>query len=76
MVGSAIASGLAMVWGVGTPASHGGILVAPLSNKLGLWLLALVIGSVVTGVLYAVLKKTPSEEDTAEEEVVELDIDL
>ena len=76
MVGSAIASGLAMVWGVGTPASHGGILVAPLSNKLGLWLLALVIGSVITGVLYAVLKKTPSEEDTAEEEVVELDIDL
>ncbi len=76
MIGSAIASGLAMAWGVGTPASHGGILVAPLSNKLGLWILACVIGSVITGVIYAFIKKMPSEEDTVEEEVVDLDIDL
>jgi len=76
MVGSAIASGLAMVWGVNTPAAHGGVLVAPLSNNLGMWLLACAIGSVITGVLYAVLKKTPSAEDVKEEEIVELDIDL
>jgi len=76
MIGSAVASGLAMVWGVNTPAAHGGVLVAPLSNNLGLWLLACAIGSVITGVLYAVLKKTPSPEDVKEEEIVELDIDL
>ena len=76
MLGSAIASGLAMVWGVNTPAAHGGVLVAPLSNNIGLWLLACAIGSVITGVLYAVLKKKPEEEEVKEEEVVDLDIDL
>lgn len=76
MIGSAIASGLAMTWGVNTPASHGGILVAPLSNNIGMWILAMVIGSVITGVLYAVVKKAPSEETVKEEEVVDLDIDF
>ena len=41
-----------------------------------MWVRACVIGSVITGVLYAVLKKMPSEEDNKEEEIVELDIDL
>ena len=76
MIGSAIASGLAMTWGVNTQAAHGGILVMPLSNNPAMWVLACVIGSVITGVLYAVLKKMPSEEDNKEEEIVELDIDL
>ena len=65
-----------MSWGVNTPASHGGVLVAPLSNNLGMWLLACAIGSVVTGVLYAVLKKAPSEDEVKEEEIVDLDINL
>ncbi len=76
MVGSAVASGLAMAWKIGTPAAHGGIFVAPLSNNLGLWVVALLIGSAITGVLYAVLKKTPSADDVKEEEIVDLDIDL
>ena len=76
MIGSAIGGGLAMAWGINTPAAHGGILVAPLSNNLPMWILACAIGSVITGVLYAVLKKAPSEEDNKEEEIVELDIDL
>ena len=75
MVGSAIASGLAMAWGINTPAAHGGILVAPLSNNLGMWLLALAIGTAITGVSYAILKKKPTEEQK-EEEIVDLDIDL
>lgn len=76
MIGSAVASGLAMAWSVNTPASHGGIFVAALSNNLGLWLLACAIGSVITGVLYAIVKKTPSEQDSAEEEIVDLDIEI
>jgi len=76
MIGSAIASGLAMALHVETQAAHGGVFVAPTSNKIGLWFLCLAIGSVITGVIYAVIKKTPSEEDTKEEEVVDLDIDL
>lgn len=76
MIGSAIASGLAMALHVETQAAHGGVFVAATSNKIGLWFLCLAIGSVITGVIYAVIKKTPSEEDTKEEEVVDLDIDL
>lgn len=76
MIGSAIASGLAMSWSINTPAAHGGIFVAPLSSNLPLWILACAIGSVITGVLYAVLKKMPSEEDNKEEEIVELDLDI
>ena len=76
MIGSAIGGGMAMALGVNTPAAHGGILVAPLSNNLPMWILACAVGSVITGVLYALLKKAPSDEDSKEEEIVDLDIDL
>lgn len=76
MIGSAIASGLAMSWGINTPAAHGGIFVAPLSTNFPMWILACAIGSVITGVLYAVIKKVPTEEDNKEEEIVDLDIDI
>ena len=76
MIGSALAGGLAMASRVETQAAHGGIFVAPTSNKIGLWFLYLLIGSLVTAVIYAVIKKVPTEEDLVEEEVVDLDIDL
>ena len=76
MIGSAIASGLAMSWGINTPAAHGGIFVAPLSTNFPMWILACAIGSVITGVLYALIKKVPTEEDNKEEEIVDLDIDI
>ena len=76
MLGSAVAGGLAMATGVRTNAAHGGVFVAPTSNKIGLWFLYLLVGTVITGVCYALIKKTPSPEDTQEEEVVDLDIDL
>ncbi len=76
MLGSAVAGGLAMASRVTTEAAHGGVFVAPTSNNVALWFLYLIIGSVITGVVYAVIKKTPSEEDTVEEEVVDLDIDI
>ncbi len=75
MIGSAIAGGIAMQFTVGTQASHGGIFVMPTSNKPVVWCIALAVGSVITGVLYAILKRQPEEEDT-EEEIVDLDIDL
>lgn len=73
MVGSAIASGLAMMWGINTPAAHGGIMVMPMSSKPMLWCLCLLIGSVITGVSYAIFRKVPEHK---EEEVVDLDIDV
>ena len=76
MIGAAVASGLAMAWHVGTPATHGGILVAGLSTNPLLWVAALAIGSVITGVLYAVVKRTPDPDEVKEEEIVDLDIDF
>lgn len=76
MIGSAIAGGIAMAFGVGTPAAHGGIFVMPLSSDPTMWVVALLVGSVVTGVIYALIKKPASEEDVAEEEIVDLDINF
>ena len=73
MLGSAIASGLAMMWGISTPAAHGGIFVMPMSTNPGLWLVCLAVGSVITGVTYAFFRKTP---EVKEEEIVDLDIDI
>ncbi len=76
MIGSAVASGLAMSLRIVTPAAHGGILVMPLSNNIPMWLLACAIGTVITGVLYAIVKKPPELEEEKEEEIVDLDIDI
>ena len=76
MVGSAIAGGIAMAAGVETPAAHGGIFVCGLSTNPLMWLVAMVVGSVVTGILYAIFKKKPAEEENHEEEVVDLDLDI
>ena len=60
--GSAIAGGLSMYLNVESPALHGGIFVVPMMNKPLLFLLCLGIGSVITGVIYALLKKPIVEE--------------
>ena len=58
MVGSAIAGGLSMLFGIGLRAPHGGIFVFPLvdGNWL-LYLLAVVIGSIVSAFLLGLVKK-------------------
>lgn len=75
-IGVAIAGGIAMAAGVETPAAHGGIFVCGLSTNPLMWLVAMVVGSVVTGILYAIFKKKPAEEEDHEEEVVDLDLDI
>ena len=76
MIGSGIAGGLAMMLAIETPAAHGGIFVMPLSSNPLMWVVCLLVGSVVTGVLYAIVKKPLAEEDVVEEEIVDLDINL
>ena len=76
MVGSAVAGGIAMAFGVETPAAHGGIFVAGLSTNPMMWVVALLAGSVVTGVLYALFKKKAESEEEQEEEIIDLDINL
>ena len=74
MLGSSIAGGLVMLWGVTSQAVHGGIFVVPaMENPLG-FLAALVIGTVVTGVVYAFLRRENMV--IAEEEIVDLDVDI
>lgn len=75
MIGSALAGGIAMAAAVATPAAHGGIFVMPLSSSPLMWMVALIAGSVATGVIYAIIKK-PSTEETVEEEIVDLDIEF
>jgi len=75
MLGSGIAGGLAVAMGVESVAGHGGVFVFPMMVN-PLWaVIALVAGSVVTGVVYAFIKKEATEE-AVEEEIVDLDIDL
>jgi len=58
VTGSAVAGALAMFFGIGLPAPHGGLFVFPVveGNPL-LYLLAVLIGSVITAVMVGLLKK-------------------
>lgn len=58
MAGSAIAGGLTMLFGIGLQAPHGGIFVFPLVNgNWMLYLLAVVVGAVVSALLLGMVKK-------------------
>ncbi|WP_347321377.1 fructose-specific PTS transporter subunit EIIC [Rossellomorea sp. RS05] len=58
VVGSAVAGALTMVFHIGLPAPHGGIFVFPVVEGNGfLYLLAVLIGSVITAILVGLLKK-------------------
>lgn len=77
MIGSAIASGMVMALGCHTPAAHGGIFILPVTTNWYWFVAALAVGSIVTAVIYAFLKKPVAEEDNKEEEVSEdLDINI
>ena len=62
-IGSAIGGGLCMVWGTEAPVVHGGMLTVPLFTNPGMFCLALAIGSVITGVVLAIIKKPVTEAD-------------
>ncbi|PGS50590.1 fructose-specific PTS transporter subunit EIIC [Bacillus sp. AFS041924] len=57
VIGSSIAGGLAMAFGITLPAPHGGAFVIPLVNKPVLYLLAILIGSIITAVILGIWKK-------------------
>lgn len=63
VAGSAVAGGLAMWFGCTLPAPHGGIFVFPVVHNWGGYLIALAAGSLVGGLLLAVLKKKKTEEE-------------
>ncbi|MDP4097833.1 fructose-specific PTS transporter subunit EIIC [Paenibacillus sp. P96] len=57
ILGSAIAGGLTQLWAINIPAPHGGIFVAALANHALLFLLAVAIGAVVSGLVLGLWKK-------------------
>jgi PTS system fructose-specific IIC component len=60
MVGSAITGALSMVFGCELRVPHGGVFVLPMPNAvtgLGSYIVAILIGTVVTAVLLGALKK-------------------
>ncbi len=58
VTGSAVAGALTMVFNIGLPAPHGGIFVFPVVNgNPFLYLLAILIGAIVTAVMVGLLKK-------------------
>lgn len=76
MIGSGLAGGIAVAMGVESVAGHGGIFVFPMMIN-PLWaVIALMVGSVATGVIYAIIKKKPEDSVVVEEEIIDLDINL
>lgn len=57
MLGSSIAAILTIFFGVHDPAPHGGFLVLPVVEGGALWVLAILIGALVGGVLFVAFKK-------------------
>ncbi|KGA99010.1 PTS fructose transporter subunit IIC [Alkalihalobacillus alcalophilus ATCC 27647 = CGMCC 1.3604] len=62
VIGAAVAGGLTGLFQIALPAPHGGIFTMFLVNGssfsyIGLYALAILIGSVITGVIYGIIKK-------------------
>ncbi len=72
MAGSAVSSGLSMMWNVTSTVPHGGIFVVPLMENSGMFLLALCIGACVTAAVLSFLKPTlkPNEIENIEEKEI------
>lgn len=60
IIGSAVAGGLTQLWSINLPAPHGGIFVAALANHAILFLLAVAIGAVISGLILGLWKKSPT----------------
>jgi PTS system, fructose subfamily, IIC component len=79
VIGSAVSSGLSMMWGVTSTVPHGGIFVVPIMENPLMFLLALSIGSVVTAGVLSFLKPTLSNDPATalvEKEIADKDINM
>lgn len=71
-IGSGVAHGLILMWGVTVPVLHGGIFAIPLTSNPLLWIAAYLIGAMVTAIIVSVLKpKEPVIKEYVEEELKE-----
>ena len=63
MLGSSIGAVLTYLWKVKVPAPHGGFLVLPVVTHAGLWVLAIAIGAIISGILLGWIQKTKVEKE-------------
>ncbi|MFX3617853.1 MAG: fructose-specific PTS transporter subunit EIIC [Sporolactobacillus sp.] len=61
IIGSATAGALTQLWRVNIPAPHGGIFVVALSNQPFLFIAAILIGAVISGLIIGLWKKPLKE---------------
>lgn len=57
ILGSALAGGLAMMFGCELPAPHGGLFVIPLVNNAAMYMVSILVGSALAGTIIGVSKK-------------------
>jgi fructose PTS system EIIBC or EIIC component len=69
MIGSAIASAIAMVGGVGDHAPHGGPIVLPIVDHRGAYIVAILVGTLVTALVSVFLKAKSISKHKQEQEV-------
>lgn len=76
-IGSAVAGGLAMLWGVESPVPHGGIFVVPVMKNGLMFIPALIIGSIVTAIILSIIKPPlPAEDEKSESVSEDFDVDI
>ena len=73
-IGSGVAHGLILAWGVTCPVLHGGIFAIPLTSNPMLWIAAYLIGALVTAVIVSILKPKEPIGKQMEEEALKEDI--
>ncbi len=76
VIGSAVAGAIAVGFGCESPAAAGGIFVVPMMKNPVVFIIALIIGSVLTGVIYAFIKKPLDEQDTSIKEDEDFDFNI
>lgn len=62
MIGSLAGGALSALWGCQLPAPHGGIFVFPVIKQVGFYVLAIIIGTVISTILLGILKKDVNDQ--------------
>lgn len=67
MVGGVVTGAMSMAFGVASAAPHGGVFILPVIHGPGAFLLSVVVGTLITGVLVAPLKRVGRAKEHAGE---------
>ena len=76
VLGSGVADGLMLSWGVTVPLLSGGIFTIPVANKPLLYLGGLLIGALIIGIVLSIIKPKLKQDEKDETIDDNLDIDI